>query len=116
MHTFIRAILLTGTFLFTISLSVSGQPSADEVRVRGQVVDQNHAVVTGAIVLVSNLLSKPYATASSDTNGEFSFSLPAGEYVLDVKAEGFDSTSRKLRVSPDEKNTIEVSLVIASAI
>jgi len=116
MHTFIRAILLTGTFLFTVVLSVSGQPSANEIRVRGQVVDQNHATVSGATVLVSNLLSKPCATASSDPNGEFSFSLPAGEYVLEVKAEGFDSTSQKLRVSPDEKNTIEVSLVIASAI
>lgn len=114
MYAFLRPFLLIGIFLFTIVLSVSSQPAANQVRLRGQVVDQNHAVVTGASLLVSNLAAKPYATTSSDSNGEFSFSLPAGDYIIEVKAEGFNSTSRKLHISPNEKNTIEVSLEIAS--
>jgi len=110
-----RPFLLIALLLFTLVPFVSSQPATSDVQLRGRVFDQNRAVVTGASVLVSNLAAKPQATTSSDSNGEFSISLPAGDYVLEIKAEGFNSTSRKLHVSPNERTEIEVSLEIASA-
>src|SRR4030095_12613079 len=105
------ALLLT--LLFT--LSIFADSSTPETLVRGRVMDQNRAIVVGASVTARNLSSESSVSASSDAEGEFSLSLEPGDYVLEVKAEGFSPLSRKLRVSPDDKEAIELSLEIASA-
>lgn len=95
----------------TVGLATSPSP---KTTVRGRIVDQNRAVVFGALVTFESSVTGSSVSASSDTEGEFTLSLEPGDYVLEVKAEGFSSLSRRLRVSPDEKDTIELSLEIAS--
>jgi catecholate siderophore receptor len=112
---FLRARLmgaLTVTVLF--SLAAFANSLEPKTTVRGRIVDQNRAVVVGASVTLTNASAGSSVSASSDSEGMFSLTLEPGEYVLEVKAEGFSSLSRKLRVSLDDKETIELSLEIAS--
>ena len=98
-----------------ISVSAAADPDETQSVVRGQVVDQNHAIVVGASVVALNTASNSSVSTMSDSNGEFTFTLEPGDYTLEVKADGFNSLTKKLSVSPGEKGTIELSLEIASA-
>ncbi len=104
--------LISITLLF--NLVAIARPIISITPVRGRIVDQNNAVVVGALITATRFSVKSSITASSNTVGEFSLLLEPGDYVLDVKAEGFSPLSRKLRVSADDNNTIELSLEVAS--
>lgn len=103
------------SFCFTI-LSITSASATDKLvtLVRGRVVDQHQAIVVGAAVTVKNLATNRSLKAIADMNGEFSFTLEPGEYVLEVNADGFNSLSRKLNVALGDKDAIELSLEIAS--
>ena len=111
----LRPLVIT---LFSISLLV---PSAvahidgNEARIRGRVVDQNNAVVTGATVTALNTSTKQRSSTTTDTAGEFNFLLGPGEYIIEVTAKGFNSLSRPLTVSPAAQETIEISLEVGTA-
>ncbi|HEV8593208.1 MAG TPA: TonB-dependent receptor plug domain-containing protein, partial [Pyrinomonadaceae bacterium] len=104
-------------FLFTAIFCSTAVARTDalSVIVRGRIIDQNKAVVVGASVVAADTGGKPAVMASSDSNGEFSFSLAPGDYVLEVKASGFNSLTKNLHVSPEQTGSIEINLEIASA-
>lgn len=115
MFGFLRPLVLTTFFLLAFFYPALTQSNGGEVRVRGQILDMNRGSVVGASVRLTNLRKTLSLAASSDLNGEFAFPLPPGEYVVEVTAKGFNPLTHRLRVSPDERGTIEISLQIASA-
>ena len=104
-------------FLFAaiFCLTAIARTDALSVIVRGRIIDQNKAVVVGASVVAADTRGKPAVMASSDSNGEFSFSLAPSDYVLEVKASGFNSLTKNLHVSPEQTGSIEINLEIAPA-
>ena len=96
-------------------MAILAERSTPTTEVRGRIVDQNRAIVVGAAVTARKLSTDVAVTTASDAEGEFSLSLEPGDYVIEVKADGFSPLSRKLHVSLDDKEQIELSLEIASA-
>ena len=111
------AARLSSTVLLTVlfSLTTFGQTFSTHLSVRGRVVDQNRGSVSSATVKALNVITRSSTATSSDSNGEFSLSLSPGEYVLEVHAEGFNSLSRRLSVTPNEIDGVELSLEVAAA-
>ena len=64
--------------------------------IAGKVFDQNNALVSGAAVKIKNDAGQ-IKTATTDANGEFSFSnLAAGKYLLTVEKSGFAVFSQEV--------------------
>jgi carboxypeptidase family protein len=58
----------------------------------GRVSDPNNSAVSGATVTAANLGTDTKRTVSTNTDGEFSFTLlPVGKYDITVEAQGFKS-------------------------
>ena len=110
-----RHLFVAGVLLLCLGSVILGQPVSNESRIRGRVFDQNEASIVGALIVVSNIQTKNSVTASSDSNGEFLFSLPHGDYVLEVTADGFNSLSKRLTIAPGSGDVIDVSLEISTA-
>ena len=69
--------------------------------VRGVVHDAAHRPVAGATLELQSAQSAQLRTASSNRDGEFSFaSVPLGDYVLTVTAEGYATNTLPLTVVP----------------
>ncbi|HUR98913.1 MAG TPA: TonB-dependent siderophore receptor [Pyrinomonadaceae bacterium] len=111
------AARVSGAILLAVfySLTTFSQSPSTVSPVRGRVVDQNRSAVVAATVKARNVTARSSTSASSDTNGEFSFSLPAGDYVIEVQADGFNHLLQRLRVSSNENNRLELSLEVAPA-
>jgi hypothetical protein len=63
--------------------------------ISGSVVDPQGAVVSGAQVKATNIGTGIAATSTSDSSGLFRFNLiPAGEYKVEVTAQGFKTAVR----------------------
>jgi len=107
----LSSVLISLGFTF----SMFADSSIPKTVVRGRIVDQNRAIVVGASVTAKPAITESTVSVATNADGEFSLSLEPGDYVIEVKADGFNSLSRKLRVSPDDKEEIELSLEIASA-
>jgi len=73
-------------------------PSVGQVlkgSISGSVVDPQGAVVSGAQVKATNTATGIAATSTSDSSGLFRFNLiPAGEYKVEVTAQGFKTAVR----------------------
>jgi hypothetical protein len=73
-------------------------PSVGQVlkgSISGSVVDPQGAVVSGAQVKATNTATGVAATSTSDSSGLFRFNLiPAGEYKVEVTAQGFKTAVR----------------------
>src|SRR5205807_4727231 len=54
-------------------------------------------------------------SAMTDANGDFSFSLSPGEYILRVNAEGFAEVSRTVKVKSNTSQSLEILVEIASS-
>ena len=108
---------LSGAILLAIlfTLCTFGQASLEILPINGRVVDQNRGAVINATVNARHVITRSLITTSSDSNGGFAFSLPPGDYIVEVRADGFNSLSRPLTVAANESNGIELSLEIAPA-
>ena len=83
------------------SVTVAAAQSAGQ-SLSGHVLDQNHAAVVGATVILRQHLTTYERAATTDENGAFSFeNLAQGEYVLSASGRGFAPTNREVRVSAD---------------
>jgi vitamin B12 transporter len=104
--------VLTLTFLLLVlSTSALSQNSSS---IKGTVTDDNGAKVSGAQVILT-LLPGLSLTTNSDQSGTFEFKeLRHGNYLLEVKADGFAIyTSQQLELKRDESQDISVQLKIA---
>ncbi len=104
-------IILFGLFLMLFSGKVLGQ-SGDSV-IRGQVKDQNGALVPGAEVLINQSGAKEI-TVRTDSAGNFIFrNLAPGNYKITVKFKGFkDFIDENVEIVSSQNKNIEVVLII----
>src|SRR5260370_40782030 len=98
------AVLLVVGFLFVEASSKSGAG-----RIKGAILDINHARVVNAIVRVNGGEIK--RSLRSNDEGQFEISLPAGSYQVTVEANGFRRfVYSSLRVKPDQTEMINIHL------
>lgn len=78
------------TALLLISQPASGQ--AFQGQITGQVVDQNGAIITDAVVHATNVEKGTTSTTKTDASGEYKFpSLLPATYVVTIEKSGFNS-------------------------
>ncbi|MEK6335721.1 MAG: carboxypeptidase regulatory-like domain-containing protein [Acidobacteriota bacterium] len=81
--------------------------------ISGTVADPNGAVVQGANVIATNLATNATRTTSSDSDGQFAFTLvPPGRYRVDVTAQGFQNYQVEAVVNITQTTTVEARLSI----
>jgi hypothetical protein len=87
----------------------------DTTTVRGVVEAPDDAVVPGANVVLTTSTADGPLTAKTDEDGEFAFTnVPAGEYVLRVKAPGFKDARLPVTIGLTAMRPIRVRLKISS--
>ena len=84
-------------FSLVLVTSISAQVPTKKALLRGKVVDPNRAAIPGADIWISGG-GLPSSTTVTDRNGEFSFSVDAGEYNVRVTAEGFSEVTQQVNL------------------
>jgi hypothetical protein len=97
--------------VFAVLFLSESVASAQTVLLRGTILDPSGAVIPGADVKVSQG-DKIAGQRKSDSTGNFSFDLPAGDYRLQVSAADFRAYIQNVRVTPNIR-PLSVSLVLA---
>ena len=72
--------------------------AAQSAAVTGKVTDASLAPVAGAHVVVAAADGVASPATDTDTNGEYSLSLPPGSYTVTVSAAGFTAASVRVTV------------------
>lgn len=101
------------TLLAVVSLSiiVAAQSPSKKTLLTGKVLDQNRAAIPGADIWISGG-GIPSSAAVTDHNGEFSLTLPPGEYQVRAAAEGFAESTQNCTVT-GAKNSQSMELVLS---
>src|SRR5205809_6929037 len=87
-------------------------PTPGSATIAGQVTDsQTHLPIAGAAVSVS----PGGQSALSDTNGNFSFSVSPGTYIVTAKATGYGSASQTVTVNGGQKTNVVFRLASVTA-
>jgi len=110
-----RQILLLTLLLLGSALVFAGDEGLT-VKFDGRVVDPNEAAVAGAHIVATRSGTNIRTETDTNANGEFSLDLPRGEYILTIRAAGFDQLSRQIDLSAGsagEVITLAVSPVSA---
>src|ERR1051326_8559737 len=82
---------------FFLSTAFLAAQTPDAASIRGQILDQTRAAVSGAEVKIANARTGAERSTHSDSSGRFSFSgLPIGSYNLAVHKEQFGDLHREL--------------------
>ena len=99
--------------LLSFPLVAASAQTPDTATIRGTVADQTHAVVTGAVVKVTNIDNGLDRTAVTNSSGQYSIvGLPiAGEYDVTANKQGFAET-RVAHVKLEGGNTAVISLAL----
>ncbi|HYL38076.1 MAG TPA: TonB-dependent receptor [Bryobacteraceae bacterium] len=83
--------------------------------VRGIVHDPSHRPVAGAEVVLRAMAADWSSQTRTDASGEFSFSaVPAGEYILRVKQEGFSDEEQRVVVASGNAPVLHLQLSLAA--
>lgn len=113
----VPAAVLAGLLALTILASfpplVAGGQGVG-VAVKGTLQDSTGAPVPGVTVKLRNVASATELTDSTDEDGFFEFrSLPAGKYVLEVAAQGFESVIQPVEVGAAPLRPLRIRLELA---
>jgi hypothetical protein len=108
-----RTILLLA-LLLTACLPAMGQLTTADIL--GTVTDATGAVVPNATIVLTNLGTNEKRTATSNSSGDYTFSLlPVGHYSISVKSTGFEaSITKDLSVEAGDRARNDVHLVTGS--
>ncbi len=113
----IRLFCLLSLVLAVLSLSFVGnaQVAVRKVSLKGKVLDQNRAVISGASITVAREGSPESIAATTDVQGEFSVAVEVGQNRLTAVAEGFAAKIQTLSLKSNSSNPIEIVLEVADA-
>ncbi|HTQ57655.1 MAG TPA: M56 family metallopeptidase [Bryobacteraceae bacterium] len=95
--------------LLTPLAAVHAQGSGQTATLTGTVRDPSGAVIPGAMILLKNKTSREEA-ARADAAGEYRFSVPAGSYTLEVRAQGFAEFRKTIVLPADRLTNIAMAL------
>ncbi len=99
--------------LFCLALCVTPSLAQARAAIAGHVKDDLGANVVGAEVRLRSRNGLQQVTRT-DANGLFSLNhLPSGDYLVEVKASGFATSTTEVRLALGEAEQLEVSLKIA---
>ncbi|HEV7698595.1 MAG TPA: TonB-dependent siderophore receptor [Pyrinomonadaceae bacterium] len=105
--------------LVVICLSFASLANAgDEAvlgRITGNVIDTNRAPIVGATVAAIRGGTTIRSETVTSEQGEFSFDLPRGTYVLTLAAKGFEQRIETIRLGSDTLSLEPLTLSVASA-
>ncbi|HMF02810.1 MAG TPA: carboxypeptidase regulatory-like domain-containing protein [Terriglobia bacterium] len=96
----------------TILLLSASVVNAQAIRLRGTVLDPSGAVIPEADVKISQG-NRVVIEGKSDSTGNFSFELPAGEYRVETSAAAFRSHQQNVRVAPNMRS-LSITLALAT--
>jgi hypothetical protein len=103
------ATILTGAALDTLSDDPSGSP------VTGVVTDPGGAVIPGALVTLSNAVTKAVVrTAVTDKNGRYAMAAAAGNYSLEAQKAGFSRDEVRIAVAPGTTVNANMSMAVGA--
>lgn len=84
--------------------------------VQGTVTDSSGAVVSGATVTLHNAATGVENKQQSNDSGFYRFNaVPPGNYLVDIKAQGFQSSSISVSVTTAEIRGVDVTLQVAKS-
>ncbi|HSB10942.1 MAG TPA: carboxypeptidase regulatory-like domain-containing protein [Blastocatellia bacterium] len=109
----IKKLALILMFVSVIRVDVAfPQASVSRSELRGQITDQNGAVVAGATITLTDAARGTTRTVQSDENGLYVFlSLPPGTYSMKVEAAGFAAqTYGEVHLDVGQIGNVPVSL------
>ena len=84
-----------------------------QLSLRGRVLDQKGAAVSGAYVTAEAKGRSAVYSATTDQNGEFVLAVVPGEYVVKVVADGFSEASQTITLSESGGTSLEVTLQVS---
>ncbi len=108
---FARSVSIAAIAALAPVAAVYAQETASEVR--GSVVDQNGAAVSGATITIVHEPTGSVSTTSTSSGGNFFQSglRPGGPYSVSVSADGFDGgTMTGLSFAPGPQSPLRISL------
>lgn len=99
----LRVILLSLAILLAIMLGNSmptwAQSSSTATSIRGEIKDEQGAVLTGVTVVVTNINTNLRRETNSDEKGNYILTdLPPGLYTVDLMAEGFKKQTLRIEL------------------
>ena len=113
-------LLFALSFLSGFSATARGQsqPQPTEafnqaVSIGGAVLDQMHAVISGAQLTIRSEDAVIARSAVTDDRGEFAIPVPPGRYLLTATANGFVTVEQTINVSQTAKQRLEFILAVA---
>lgn len=95
--------------------AIVAQTEAVSSGISGTVTDQTGAVVPQATVELRPLAGNSAINSLADTSGQFKFSgLTPGQYELQVTAPGFQRTTQRVEVQPQQIAAVKAQLAVGS--
>src|ERR1700682_3686578 len=117
MHSSLRRVVGVFVFLFSIFASVSTLfAQSNSGIVSGTVTDPVGALISGAVVSISNPVSGYSRSVPTDSAGHFQFTnLPLNSYHVTATASGFASVAQDAHVSSSIPLTISIALKVEAS-
>ncbi|CAN5620724.1 hypothetical protein BH24ACI3_BH24ACI3_08540 [soil metagenome] len=106
-------ITVSSIFLFLFGLISSGLAHGGDARISVAVRDQLGSTISNSEVVLSRSGEKDRILKGNSQGIAQFINLPAGEYQIQVSAEGFQSETPRLSISRGEVRRIEIILTIA---
>ncbi len=91
-----------------VEILLTPKPSTGVVR--GRAVDSAGGAVRGVQARFANIATGSVVDAESEPSGGFTVKLPAGDYALDVQADGYLAKQAQVLVVANQVQTIELAL------
>jgi hypothetical protein len=102
--------------IVVLCLTAAAFAQSDTARVTGTITDPSGAVLSGANVSVTNAGTGQTITTKTSASGEYGFNaLPVGKYHLEVKQEGFKSSTADFALEVDQVLEMSLKLETGSA-
>ena len=106
----------TTLFPVLICLASFAFGQTNSARLTGTVTDAAGAVVPGATISVTDVGTQHNVTVASDDSGNYVVNaLPPAEYVIEVKKEGFKSSSQHVTLQTQQVAALNVTLQVGQA-
>jgi hypothetical protein len=77
-----------------------------------QVVDQSGAVIPNARIVIDPALPQPESVLRTDSQGQASLQVRAGNHVLSIAAPGFETWSRQIDVRASADQAFKITLQV----
>jgi vitamin B12 transporter len=98
-----------------ITLSSAAVAASNSGRLEGTVKDAEGATIAAARVVLRDGVGNIVSQGTSNSEGQFSFSAPAGRYGLTVDARGFSQTEKlSVEIRADETQTTNLQLAVSA--